>query len=98
MHRHNTQKYIFHLDEVWSWTDGTGMSVFTIWTKPLRGGRLRVFGGGFFVQVKVSSAQTTTDDDIRTMLKVCLQGKLPSWRDLGDEMAKRPLKIHTIYL
>jgi hypothetical protein len=32
------------------------------------------------------------------MLNIWVQGKLRSWRGLADEMAKRPLKTHTIYL
>jgi hypothetical protein len=38
------------------------------------------------------------DDNIWTVLNTWVQEKLASWRGLGDEMAKRPLKTHTIYL
>src|SRR5262249_54849023 len=41
---------------------------------------------------------TKTDDNIRSMLNVWVKGKLPFRHGLGDEMAKRPLKTHTIYL
>jgi hypothetical protein len=38
------------------------------------------------------------DDNIRTVLNTWAQEKLAFWRGLGDEMAKRPLNPHTIYL
>jgi hypothetical protein len=63
-----------------------------------RGGRLRVFVGRLFCAIKISSAPTTMDDNIRTVLNTWVQGKFAPWRGLGDEMAKRPLKTHTIYL
>ncbi len=70
-----------------------------IWTKqPLRGGRLRVFAGRLFGADQDFFSRTTTDDNLRTVLNFSVQGKLASWRGLGDEMAKRPLKTHTIYL
>jgi hypothetical protein len=45
------------------------MSVIGIWTKPLRGGRYRVLVGRLFIRIKISSARTTVDDNIRTVLK-----------------------------
>src|SRR5262249_32811008 len=52
--------------------------------------------GGFLARIETPSARTTTNDNMRTMLNVWVQQKLPSWRGLGDEMAKRPLKTHTV--
>jgi hypothetical protein len=52
--------------------------------------------GGFFARIKISSARKTTDDNIRTVVNTWVEGKLGFWRALGDEMAKRPLKTHTI--
>jgi hypothetical protein len=69
-----------------------------ICTKPLRGGRLRVFAGGFLTQIKISSRRRQRTINIQTMLNIWVQGKLRSWRGLADEVAKRPLKTHTIYL
>ena len=42
MHGHNTHKYIFHLDEAWSWMDGTGsMSPMANYHQRPTGGRIQ---------------------------------------------------------
>jgi hypothetical protein len=74
------------------------MSEIAIWTKPLRGGRYRVFGGWLLRADQDFFWRTTMDDNIPTVMSTWVQRKLAFWRRLGDEMAKGPLKTHTIYL
>jgi hypothetical protein len=54
--------------------------------------------GGFFARIKISSPRSTMDGNIRIVLNTWAQERLAFWRGSGDEMAKRPLKTHTIYL
>jgi hypothetical protein len=57
-----------------------------------------VFAGGFLVRIKISSAREDKGDNIPAVLNTWVRANVASWRGLGDEMAKRPLKTHTIYL